>query len=54
MLDQETREDIKYLALIKQKEQLEKEIKEIEEQNLEARTGIKQSKMEMLKNYFKD
>ena len=54
MLDNETRADIKYLALIKQKEQLEKEIKELEEQNREAKTGITKTNLEQVKNYFKD
>ena len=54
MLDNETRESIRYLALVKQKEQLEKEIKEFKEENKAKQLGLKSSNMNNLTNYFKD
>ena len=54
MLDKETKENIKYLALCKQKEQLEKEIKQIEKENQSAKFGVKPGKANELKKYFQD
>ena len=55
MLDNETRESIRYLALIKQKEQLEKEIEEFKKENKAQQLGLKSSsQMNQLADYFKD
>ena len=54
MLDKETRQDIKYLAMIKQKEQLEKEIKEFEDKEFKDKYGIEKSNISKISNYFKD
>ena len=49
MLDKETRDNIRYLALIKQKEQLEKEIEEIKEQG----KPVSKENLQKMVNYFK-
>ena len=54
MLDEEARDSIRYLTLLKQKEQLEKEIEEIKDKERESKTGIKKENLERLKGYFRD
>ena len=54
MLDNETKANIKYLTLLKQREQIEKELEEVKEMERESRTGITKENMEKLKDYFKD
>ena len=54
MLDKETKDSIKYLALCKQKEQIEKEIQDIKAETQREKYGIDEKGLSKIANYFKD